>query len=147
MCKLDCGASGGPASSSSAAARRVVSFLPREHGAYGQLALALLVAHLTGPSGRAAWFLTLAAFVSHEPLLVALGRRGERARIRAGSKAQRLLIALFGTGLLAAAAGLALGPNSARWSALACAALAVPLAAHVVRSDASASVSRAAGPA
>ena len=125
-----------PTSRARAPAQRTVWLVPREHGAYGQLALPLAVAHLSGTGGWAAWLFTLAAlaaFMSHEPLLVALGRRGNRARSQAGSQAFRLLIVMAGIGSLAAAAGLALGPSSARWSTLGCAFLAVLLAVQVAR--------------
>jgi hypothetical protein len=113
-----------------------VSLVPREHGAYGQLVLPLVVAHLNGTTSWAAWLFTIAAvaaFLSHEPLSVVMGRRGYRARIQGSSQALRFLIAMAGIGSLAAAAGLALGPSSARWSALGCAALAVPLAVQLAR--------------
>lgn len=123
-------------SAAHAPARRTAWLVPREHGAYGQVALPLGVAHLSGTTGWAAWLLTLAAlaaFVSHEPLMVALGRRGDRARSRAGSRALRLLIVTAGIGLVLAAAGLTLGSSSARWSALGCAGLALLLAVQVAR--------------
>jgi len=136
MWKLGCRTGAPAASSADPPDRRTVKLVPREHGAYGQLALPLAVALLSGTAGWAAWMFTLAAlaaFVSHEPLLIKLGRRGDRARVQAGSQALRSLIAIAGIGSLAAAAGLALGPSSARWSALGCAALALLLAAQVAR--------------
>ena len=55
------------------------SLVPREHGAYGQLGLPLVVALMTGSGSGAAWLSALAAlvlFFAHEPLLVVLGQRG-----------------------------------------------------------------------
>jgi hypothetical protein len=89
-----------------------------------------------GSPSWAAGLLSIAAvagFASHEPLLVVLGRRGERSRIHAGWRAFRLLFTTAGVGVLAAALGLAFGSSAARWSALGCAALAVPLAVQIAR--------------
>jgi hypothetical protein len=55
------------------------SLWPREHGAYFQLALPLIAAHLLRAPTVAMAALTAAAclvFVAHEPLLVVLGHRG-----------------------------------------------------------------------
>lgn len=125
-----------PISTADEPARRTLSLAPREHGAYGQFALPLVVAHATGSASWAAWLFTVAAvaaFASHEPLLVVLGRRGARVRIRGGARALRFLFVTAGVGSLAAAAGLASGSVSARWSALGCAALAAPLAVQIAR--------------
>ncbi len=72
-----------------AAGARLAALLPREHGAYGQLAFPLAVSLAIG---RPRWpALALAAcgvavFLAHEPLLVILGQRGGRAsRQRAGA--------------------------------------------------------------
>jgi len=57
--------------------------LPKEHGAYGQLAFPLITALVvTGPA-RASILTALAVvalFLAHEPVLVLLGHRGRRAR-------------------------------------------------------------------
>lgn len=95
--------------------------LPREHGAYGQLAFplatALVVAGVTSPSVLIA-LSAVAGFLAHEPLLVVLGRRGARARRDHGSRA---VIWLLTTATIAVAAGgvaLWLAPASSRWSFL-----------------------------
>lgn len=123
-------------SASDAPSYRTVPLAPREHGTYGQLVLPLVVAHVTGSTTWAAWLFTtaaVAAFLSHEPLLITLGKRGDRARIQSGPRALRFLFATAGVGWLAAIAGLALGPSPARWSALGCAVLAIPIAAQIAR--------------
>jgi hypothetical protein len=93
------------------------SLVPREHGAYGQLALPLATAFALGRPRAAALLLGAAvalAFFAHESLLVALGQRGERALQADAPRARRLLALLGGLALLAAAAGLALSPPLAR---------------------------------
>src|SRR5512137_367547 len=82
------------------------SLLPREHGAWGQLAMPLLSGLALGRPGAAAILLTLGivlAFLAHEPLLVVLGHRGKRVRDAAGDRAVRRLAVL---GLAAAASGV-----------------------------------------
>lgn len=98
-----------------------MSMLPREHGAYGQLAFpvatALVVAGVTLPGVLIA-LAAVAGFLAHEPLLVILGRRGPRARRDHASRAAMWLLT---TGTIALAAGgvaLGLAPTSTRWSFL-----------------------------
>lgn len=98
---------------------------PREHGAWGQMAMPLVTGLALGRPGAAAWLFALAAslaFLAHEPALVLLGSRGVRAAREDGPLARRLLLLLGG---LAAGAGLAggvLAPEPALLS------LAVPAA-------------------
>lgn len=98
-----------------------MSMLPREHGAYGQLAFplgtALVVAGATFPGVLIA-VSAVAGFLAHEPLLVALGRRGARAR---RDHASRAVVWLLTTGTIALAAGsvaLWMAPAGTRWSFL-----------------------------
>ncbi|MGC3997067.1 MAG: YwiC-like family protein [Anaeromyxobacter sp.] len=110
--------------------------IPREHGAWGQLALPLLAGLLLGHLTAAASLLTAAvvlAFVAHEPALVLLGHRGARVRAEEGARARRWL-ALLGVG--AAACGLtgaALASPAARAALLLPATLAAVVAALVWR--------------
>jgi YwiC-like protein len=98
-----------------------VSLLPREHGAYGQMALPLVtslaVAGITLPALLIA-LSVVAGFLSHEPLLVLLGQRGARATREMGRRAMiwvTILVAIaIGSGLFA----LALVPIAIRWSFL-----------------------------
>ena len=93
--------------------------LPKEHGAYGQLAFplatSLAVAGVTAP----ALFIALAAvagFLAHEPLLVLLGLRGPRARRERGRQATAWLIGTGGIGVVSGVLALWLAPAAARWS-------------------------------
>lgn len=103
------------------------SMLPHEHGAWGQLAMPLLTALAIGRPGAAPLLLTAAvvlAFVAHEPLLVLLGQRGQRARKEDGARAGRWLAALAGLAAATGLAGIALAPAPARIALLLPAALA-----------------------
>jgi len=106
------------------------SLVPHEPGAYGQIALPLAVALALGRPGASALLLAGAAFagfLAYEPLLVATGRRGRRARDEDGARAWR---AAGARGALAVALGLPgflLAPPLARW-----AAWVPPLAAAIV---------------
>jgi len=112
------------------------SLAPREHGAYGQLLFPLIVAHVVAAPSLSGWCLTaaaIAAFAGHEPLLIVLGRRGERTRRNTGKRAKRILTLC--TVLVAAGgvAGLVLAPEMARWSLLLPGALASVVAGFVLR--------------
>src|SRR5512133_1415243 len=103
------------------------SLLPQEHGAWGQLAMPLLSGLLVARPTLTAALLaaaTVAAFLAHEPWLVAIGHRGERARIGDGPRALRLLAGLLSIAAVTGAAGLWLAPPAARLGALLPAALA-----------------------
>ncbi len=92
------------------------SLAPKEHGAYGQLGVPLVAALASGRPGIASVLFTLAsalAFAAHEPLLVALGHRGERLRARDGSRARRRVWLLALGALSTGAAGIALLPVAA----------------------------------
>ncbi len=91
--------------------------MPREHGAYGQLAMPLLGGLAVGRPGAPALALVLAfvlAFAAHEPLLVVLGQRGKRMRSQEGARAARLLAALVAAIALSGGLGIALAPPAAR---------------------------------
>ena len=68
--------------------------MPREHGAWGQLLAPLVTALAMGSlharSGALA-LAALAAFVAHEPALIALGHRGGRAKVLRGAAAMRAM--------------------------------------------------------
>ena len=98
---------------------------PREHGAWGQLAMPLVTGLALGRPSAASWLFTAAsalAFLVHEPVLVLLGSRGARARMEDGSLAWRQLWLLGGLGAAAGAGALCLAPAAARLS------LAIPAA-------------------
>ncbi len=86
--------------------------LPREHGAYSQLLLPLVVAWaLASPTLAALGFTAaaLAVFLAHEPLLIALGQRGPRAGRLRGRAAQGWLAVWT----LTALAGIAVAASRA----------------------------------
>ena len=96
------------------------SLLPHEHGAYGQIALPLLCGLALGRPAAAAWLLAAGAFLgflSYEPLLVASGRRGRRAREEHGTRARGLAGGLLSAAVALCGTGLALSPPAARWAA------------------------------
>ncbi|MCU0655270.1 MAG: YwiC-like family protein [Polyangiaceae bacterium] len=107
--------------SSESAPRRVRSLAPREHGAYGQLGVPLVVALAAGRPAAAGWLLaaaSVAAFTSHEPMQVLLGRRGSRALREDGARAKKALWIRGAGALLLGGAGLALASGEARLAAL-----------------------------
>ena len=93
--------------------------LPREHGAYSQMALplvtAFVVAGITLASALAGLAVVL-GFLAHEPLLVLLGRRGARVRAEGAPRAKTAL-AVSGTAMMAAGVAAVLAaPSAVRWS-------------------------------
>jgi len=104
-------------------AKDTPSLWPREHGAYVQLALALLCGAALGRSwrGAAQAVLTAGLFLASEPVLVLMGRRGRQAatdKVRAGLRllligSVTLLAALFAWGGAPAPALLSLFPAAA----------------------------------
>lgn len=112
-----------------------MNLFPKEHGAYGQVAFplvtALAVSGVTVPAlllGAA----VLAVFLAHEPLVVLLGFRGQRAR-RERAAVARLWLAVLGvTATSAAAIAFLFIPVSQRWALAVPAAAAVPAIAAVV---------------
>ena len=112
------------------------TLVPREHGAYGQLAMPLLTALALGRPGAASFALTASivlAFVAHESLLVVLGQRGKRALEADAPRARRLLLGLGAASALSGALGVALAPAPARWALVLPAALAIAVAWLVLR--------------
>lgn len=108
-----------PAESSATGASpaREPSLLPREHGAWGQLALPLVSALALGRPGAASLLLTagiVLAFVCHEPLVVVLGQRGRRLQGALDRPARRRLAAAGLGALATGGAGLLLSPAPAR---------------------------------
>lgn len=94
---------------------------PREHGAWGQMAMPLLTGLALARPGAAAWLFAAAAalaFLAHEPALVLLGGRGLRAQAGDGPLARRLLAALGLPALACGGAAAWLAPGPARLSLL-----------------------------
>jgi hypothetical protein len=93
--------------------------LPREHGAYFQLAFPLVTSLVVARASPAAVFIAIAVicgFLAHEPLLLRLGGRGVRARQASGWRAPvwfaPTVIAMLAAGVTA----FSLSPAAARWS-------------------------------
>jgi hypothetical protein len=110
--------------------------VPREHGAYGQLAFPMLAGLGSGRPGLAAACLVVsfaAAFVAHEPVLVLIGQRGTRARRESYSDAV-MTLAVSGTiAVVAALIGLALMPRTGRWTVAVPAAFALAAVPMIVQ--------------
>jgi hypothetical protein len=112
------------------------SLWPKEHGAYGQLAMPLVAALASAKPGAASGFLVLgaaAAFVAHEPLLVVLGVRGTRARREDGPRAARIGVSFLVAALLFGVLGLALGGIDVVLASLVPLALVALLSPFVLR--------------
>jgi hypothetical protein len=95
--------------------------VPKEHGAYFQLAVPLITALLMGRATTSALLFTfsaIAAFLSHESLLVLIGRRGLRARRENGERATRWLAIL---------ATLAFATGAAAWTTAPLGMTVIPL--------------------
>ncbi|WP_442505853.1 YwiC-like family protein [Novipirellula sp. SH528] len=100
---------------------------PKEHGAYAILGIPIVTSlAITGPTvvGVSVAAASVAGFLAHEPLLVAWGHRGKRAKQNTPSATKRLgtllaITVMFGT------LALALGSPSVRGSLLGCSVLAI----------------------
>lgn len=80
-----------------------LSLLPREHGAYAELAFPLATGLALVPPHLASVALAVSAiliFLGHEPLAILLGARGNRLRRQQGARAKVAAIVLFGAGAL-----------------------------------------------
>jgi hypothetical protein len=95
--------------------------LPREHGAYSQMALPLVTAIVIAHASLQSVYVAVAVvcgFLAHEPLLVLLGGRGARARKATGARAA-VWFALTSVAMIAAGAvAFHLTPAAVRWSFL-----------------------------
>jgi hypothetical protein len=95
--------------------------LPKEHGAYGQLAFPILTALAIGGLSVAAILTAvaaIAAFLGHEAVAVLAGRRGPRARREAGGLAAFWLVVAATVTVTAGLTAIALSAPVARWSFL-----------------------------
>jgi len=95
--------------------------LPREYGAYAELAFPLLTALLAGGvTGAGLGFAAavVAGFLVREPLAVLNGVRGARLEASLGGTARRAAVVLGALLALGAGAGLLLAPPMARRAAL-----------------------------
>jgi hypothetical protein len=98
--------------------------LPKEHGAYGQIAFPLLTALLVAGVSKGGLLIAVAVvagFMAHEPATVLLGLRGPRAKRQLRRRASRWLRSAAVIGVVAGVGGLLTMHPAARWS------LAVPM--------------------
>ena len=103
--------------------------LPKEHGAYGQLALPLVTALSAAGVSTAGLLLAVdavAAFVAHEPAAILIGLRGTRARREHGRAAMRRLACCVSLSVIAGVISLLTIEREVRWS------IAVPLVPAVL---------------
>ncbi len=93
--------------------------LPREHGAYGQLAFPLVCALSLGRVRAAALAFVVAAlslFLGHEPLTVLRGERGQRRLDAEGQRARWQLALWVSLGAVAGLAGLYGSRGTLAWA-------------------------------
>ena len=96
--------------------RRRRSLLPREHGVYAEVFFPLATALALGEPSSSGVLLSaaiVAAFLFHEPMLVLLGRRGERAKQNIGRRATTHALILGALTILTGTAGVwGAGPDA-----------------------------------
>jgi hypothetical protein len=98
-----------------------MSLWPREHGAYGQLALPLISSFAVAgvsPAGLAIATAMIAGFAAHEPAVVLLGLRGARVNRNLRRDAQRWFGGSVAVGVFSAIAALLTMPLGGLWSLL-----------------------------
>lgn len=96
-----------------------MSLLPKEHGAYGQIAFPLLTAFAVAgvsPGGLLIAAPVIAGFLAHEPAAILLGLRGPRARRELRQRALQWLGWCLAIGASAGAGALLTIDAAARWS-------------------------------
>ena len=111
------------------------ALLPKEHGAYGQLAFPLLTAFAVAGPSAAGVLLAVAAvagFLAHEPAAVMLGHRGPRARRELSAAARPSLLVCVAVGSVAAVGASMAIPAAVRWSLVVPALSAVALGGATV---------------
>lgn len=94
---------------------------PKEHGAYGQIALPLIAAFAVGGVSMAGICFAIAVcavFLAHEPALVLLGLRGPRARRELGDRAAWWLRVCLLIAAAAAVGAVATIGAGRRWTIL-----------------------------
>ena len=110
--------------------------IPREHGAYGQVAFPIAASIGAGHFSLAGLLLTagfVAAFLAHESLLVLLGARGPRARRERRETAIRIGTSLSLVAVVGVSIGAALMPAPERWTIVVPAACAAGIFALALR--------------
>jgi hypothetical protein len=113
----------------------LISLLPTEHGAYGQIAFPLLTAFMVAGASTSGMLIAAAAiagFLAHEPAAILIGLRGARARRDLWRRAIGWLGCCLAIGISAGAAALLTIEPAARWS------IGLPLAPALVLAAAAA---------
>lgn len=98
------------------------SLAPKEHGAYGQISMPLLSALCAHTPNWASLLLTIGAFsvfFAHEPLLILIGHRGNKAKRELSARARKRFFLLGLIAALTSVPGLWLSPHEARLGMLA----------------------------
>ena len=114
----------GARSTSVAREPELISLLPKEHGAYGQITFPLATAFVVAGASTAGLLFAaavIASFLAHEPAAVLLGLRGGRARRDMHKSAVQWLASCLIIGIVAGAGALLTMAPDARWS------IAIPL--------------------
>jgi hypothetical protein len=112
-----------------------MSLLPKEHGAYGQVAFPIATAFgVAGVStaGVLCALTVLAGFLAHEAGMVLLGHRGPRARREMRGPAIRWLGSCLVIGVAAGLSVLVTIDPAARWSLIVPVAAALPLMVDII---------------
>lgn len=112
--------------------------LPREHGAYGQLAFPLLCALALGHVRSAALAFIVASvalFVAHEPLLVLRGERGRKRLDAEGERARSQLVSWLLLGVASGVYALAASPSAVRSACVVPVALSLVGAVFLARGE------------
>jgi len=110
--------------------------MPREYGAYAELAFPLLTGLVSRRPTVAAVLFVIAAvawFLVHEPFAVLRGTRGQRLQSSQGARAMVRVRVLVATGVLAGSLALAVGAADSRLAMLVPAAFALLLLPAVVQ--------------
>jgi len=105
------------------------AWLPKEHGAYGQVTFPLVAAFGVAGMSTAGVLMSvavIAGFLAHEPAAIVLGQRGSRAKRDLDSSARVWLTCCAVIGIVAGLAAVARLDHVARWS------LAVPIVPAVL---------------
>lgn len=110
-----------------AAPSRTHGLAPKEHGAWGQVSVPLVVALGLGEPTWTSCAIAVAVlllFLAHEPLVVLLGQRGTRQLREVGSSARTRLVALSIAAVLLGGGAMFESAWNVRWTALASLSLA-----------------------
>jgi hypothetical protein len=113
-----------------------MSLLPKEHGAYGQIAFPIVTAFGTAgvsTAGLLCAATVMAGFLAHEPCTVLLGHRGPRARRELRGPAMTWLGSCLAVGVATGFWALVTIDPTARWSVLVPVAAALALMVAIVR--------------